>query len=396
MTGQCRVWVLGIALLLAGSGSSAVLSSAASQTPTASTNGPGGLSDLPANMFVALELPGLGQGIPGHGMKHVTWAYNPINKRLYAVGGDYAGEAYQQSYRQEVWSLSLAERWVKREVPATGWRLEYPYCGPTDQIQPKHPDFVGWMWDAKRSLFWMMPGTMVASNDTCPGETVDSKSDPGFPLGRVMTFDPGTRTWTDQTPNGYTAGPDIGETWMSVYDPVRDEIVRFGFNGGTGGVANILDVSAKRWRVVPLGLGGQGREVRLNKEYLAPDLANRQIYAIDGLAGRLYRWSMDRRTLADLGPVPGGSLGSENITHPVWNSVSRVLLWYRAENEPFHIYHPDRRQWESVPVVTNPPGLRLRARAAVFDPDENVLMLLGGLEPGNPYLFLYRYGPMGQ
>jgi hypothetical protein len=396
MTGRRRVWVLGIALLLAGSGSSAVLSSAASQTPTASTRGPAGLSDLPANMFVALELPGLGQGIPGHGMKHVTWAYNPINKRLYAVGGDYAGEAYQQSYRQEVWSLSLAERWVKREVPAAGWRLEYPYCGPADQIQPKHPDFVGWMWDAKRSLFWMMPGTMVASNDTCPGETVDSKSDPGFPLGKVMTFDPGTRTWTDQTPNGYTAGPDIGETWMSVYDPVRDEIVRFGFNGGTGGVANILDVSAKRWRVVPLGLGGQGREIRLNKEYLAPDLANRQIYAIDGLAGRLYRWSMDRRTLADLGPVPGGSLGSENITHPVWNSVSRVLLWYRAENEPFHIYHPDRKQWESVPVVTNPPGLRLRARAAVFDPDENVLMLLGGLEPGNPYLFLYRYAPMGQ
>jgi hypothetical protein len=394
MTGRRRAWVLGIALLLAGSGSSPVLSSAASQTPTA--RGPGGLSDLPANMFVALELPGLGQGIPGHGMKHVTWAYNPINKRLYAVGGDYAGEAYQQSYRQEVWSLSLAERWMKREVPAAGWRLEYPYCGPTDQIQPKHPDFVGWMWDAKRSLFWMMPGTMVASNDTCPGETVDSKSDPGFLLGKVMTFDPGTRTWTDQTPNGYTAGPDIGETWMSVYDPVRDEIVRFGFNGGTGGVANILDVSAKRWRVVPLGLGGHGREIRLNKEYLAPDLANRQIYAIDGLAGRLYRWSMDRRTLADLGPVPGGSLGSENITHPVWNSVSRVLLWYRAENEPFHIYHPDRRQWESVPVVTNPPGLRLRARAAVFDPDENVLMLLGGLEPGNPYLFLYRYGPMGQ
>ena len=81
MTGRRRVWVLGIALLLAGSGSSAVLSSAASQTPTASTRGPAGLSDLPANMFVALELPGLGQGIPGHGMKHVTWAYNPINKQ---------------------------------------------------------------------------------------------------------------------------------------------------------------------------------------------------------------------------------------------------------------------------------------------------------------------------
>jgi hypothetical protein len=242
----------------------------------------------------------------------------------------------------------------------------------------------------------MMPGTMVASNDTCPGETVDSKSDPGFLLGKVMTFDPLKQMWTDQTANGYTAGPDIGETWMSVYDPLRDEIVRFGFNGGTGGVANILDVAAKRWRVVPLGVNGQGREVRLNKEYLAPDFVGRQIYGIDGLSGRLHRWSMDRRSLTDLGPVPGGSLGTENITHPVWDSVNKVLLWYRAENDLFHIYHPDRKQWESVPVVTSPPGVRLRARAVVFDPDENVTMLLGGLEPGNPYLFLYRYGPVSQ
>ena len=394
MTRRSGTWLLGIALLVVGTGSSAASSSAVSQSPTANlAGGPGVIADLPVNTFVALELPERGQGIPGYGMKHVTWAYNPVNKRLYAVGGDYAGMAYQQSYRQEVWSLSLAERWTKREAPAAGWRLEYPYCGPADQVQPKHPDFVGWMWDVKRSLFWMMPGVMVASsNDNCPGETVDQKSDPGFLLGKVMTFDPAKRIWTDQTPNGYTAGPDTAETWMSVYDPVRDEIIRFGFNGGTGGAVNILDVAAKRWRVVPLGLNGQGREVRLNKEYLAPDFAARQIYAIDGLSGRLHRWNMDRRTLADLGPVPGGSLGTENITHPIWDSVNKVLLWYRAENDLFHIYHPDRKQWESMPVVTSPPGARLRARAVVFDPDENVTMLLGGLEPGNPYLFLYRYG----
>ncbi len=354
------------------------------------------LADLPSNTFVALELPGPGQGIPGMGMKHVTWAHNPVDKRLYAVGGDYSGESFQQSYRQETWSLSLAERWANRMDRAAGWRLEYPYCGPAGQVQPKHPDFLGWMWDGKRKLFWMVPGTMVASNDVCPGETIQSKDDPGFLLGKIMAFDPARRMWSDQTPNGYSVGPDVAETWMSVYDPIRDEIIRFGFNGGSGGVANILDLSSKRWRVVPLGVNGRGGEVRINKEYLAASLAERQIYAIDGLSGRLHRWNMDRRTLTDLGPVPGGSLGSENITHPVWDSVNKVLLWYRAENEMFHIYHPDRKKWQSVPVVTSPPGLSLRARAAVFDPDENVLMLMGGLEPPNPYMFLYRYSREGQ
>jgi hypothetical protein len=363
----------------------AVLTGAQTPSPTA-------LDGLPTKTFVALELPPVGKGIPGRGMKHVTWAHNPLNNRLYAVGGDYSGESFQQSYRQETWSLSLAERWANRSNPEAGWKLEYPYCGPAGQVQPKHPDFVGWAWDGRRNLFWMVPGVLVPSDDQCPGETTAGRDDPAFLLNRVMTFNPLTRTWTDQTPNGYTVGPDSSDTWMSVYDPVRDEIVRFGFNGGSGGVASVLDVSKKRWSVSGLGVSGQGREIRISKEYLAADLVERQIYVIDGASGRLHRWNMQRRTLSDLGPVPGGSVGGEGNTYPVWDSVNQVLLWFRGENEMFHIYHPDRKRWESVPVVTSPPGALLRARAAVFDPGQNVLVLMGGLEPPNPYMFLYRYG----
>jgi hypothetical protein len=355
-------------------------------------SGQTGAIDLPANTFVAIELPERGQGIPGLSMKHVTWAHNPLNDRLYAVGGDYAGLAFEQSYRQETWSLSLAERWAKRADPAAGWRLEYPYCGPAGQMQPKHPDFVGWVWDSKRSVFWMIPGTMVPANDVCPGETPVAKDDPGFLLGHVMTFDPVTRTWSDQAAKGFSAGPDVGETWMSVYDPVKDQIIRFGFNGGSGGVANILDLASKKWNVVPLGLNGLGREVRINKEYLAADLAGRYIYAIDGLAGRLHRWEMNGRRLKDLGPVPGGSMGTENDTYPVWDSVNKVLLWCRTSSNTFHVYHPDVRRWQSLPIVTSPPGLPLLARVAVFDPTHNVLILMGGVEPSSPFMFLFRYG----
>ncbi len=393
--GRALAAMLALGLLAACAGSNAELLAGGPETgaaPRVVAPVLGGLADLPVNTFVALQMPGLGQGIPGQGMKHVTWAFNPENSRLYATGGDYEGEPYQQSYRQETWSLSLAERWANRVDPAAGWRLEYPYCGPRGQVQPKHPDFVGWAWDGRQKVFWMMPGTMVASDDVCPGETTQHKDDPAFLLNKVMTFDPATRTWTDQTPKGYTAGPHIAETWMSVYDPARNEIIRFGFDGGTGGVANILSLTTKRWRVVGLGVNALGKEVRLNKEYLAADLAHRRIYGIDGLAGRLHRWDIDRRSLSDLGPVPGGSLGSENVTYPVWDSVNSVLLWYRDDGT-FHVYHPDRRRWESVPVVKSPPEVRLRARAAVFDPAHNVLVLMGGLEPPNPYMFLYRYGP---
>ncbi len=354
---------------------------------------PGALPGLANNKFVALAMPPPGRGIPGRGMKHVTWAFNPRNHRLYATGGDYDGERYQQSYRQETWSLSLAERWTNRADPVAGWRLEYPYCGPQGRVQPKHPDFVGWMWDDRRRVFWMMPGTLVPSDDVCPGETTAARDDPGFLLNRVMTFDPSTRSWADQTPNGYTVGPDATETWMSVYDPVRDEIVRFGFNGGTGGVANIVNLSTKRWRVVPLGVNGLGRDVRINAEYLAPDLNGRHIYATDGIAGRLHRWDMDRRILSDLGAVPGGSFGGEGFTYSVWDSINNVLLWYRDDSKTLHVYHPRTRRWRSVSVVTDPPGLPMRARSTVFDPAHNVLLLMGGVEPPNPYMFLYRYHP---
>jgi hypothetical protein len=396
MTARALALILGLGLGTACTGPqshSLATGPEASEVSTVVTAVPGALADLPVNTFVALQMPGLGRGIPGEGMKHVTWAHNPRNGRLYATGGDYSGESFQQSYRQETWSLSVAERWANRGDPAAGWRLEYPYCGPPGRVQPKHPDFVGWMWDGRRSLFWMMPGTMVASNDVCPGETTAGRDDPGFLLGHVMTFDPATQIWTDQAANGYSAGPHTAETWMSVYDPVRDEIVRFGFSGGSGGVANILDLRQKRWSVVPLGRNGAGGEIRINKEYLAADFGQRHIYAIDGVAGRLYRWNMDRRALSDLGAVPGGSLGSENFTYPVWDTVNTVLLWYRGDDHSVHVYHPGRRRWESVPVATSPSGAPLRARSTVFDPAQNVLVLMGGLEPPNPYLFLYRYAP---
>jgi hypothetical protein len=349
---------------------------------------PSGPIEIPARTFVALGLPARDAGIPGLGMKHVTWTFHPPSGRLYATGGDYSGVGFQQSYRQETWSLSLAERWADRTNAAAGWRLEYPYCGPAGLVQPKHPDFVGWQWDPARGVFWMVPGTMVNSSDTCPGETTGPVSDPGFLFGHLMQFDPVSRTWTDA---GADVGPDPSETWMSVLDPVKDRLVRLGWNGGFGGAVNVYEIGARRWSRAGLGVNAAGRDIHVSKEYLAADLEARVVYVIDGISGRLHRLGLDTLALEDLGPIPGGALGVENYAMAVWDSVNRVLLWLHPWEGQMHVYHPDTRSWEEVPVVTDVPGVAVQARAAAFDPVNNVAIFLGGVEPANPYVFLFRY-----
>jgi hypothetical protein len=371
-------WIAGGAIVLAGF----------VWNPTASGEGARERIPMAARQWIALAMPEIGKG-PAGGIKHVTANVNPSNGRIYLIGGDYNGSQFEQSYRQETWSVSLLERWAGGTARNAGWRLEHPYCGSSDGVQPKHPDFVGWTWDAKRSLFWMVPGVMEISNDNCDGETTSRADDPRFLLYHLMTFDPATRRWTDM---GRSIGPDVPETWMSVYDPARDEIIRFGFNGGSGAVANILKVATMAWQRIGLSANAIGKDVRINKEYLAADYTHRMIYAIDGVSGRLHRYSMDARRLEDLGPVPGGPIGRENFTLIVWDVANDVLLSWRDDLTKFHAYHPDSKRWEELAITSNVANVGIRGRAMVYDPGQNVTMLFGGLEPPNPYFFLYRFG----
>jgi hypothetical protein len=344
--------------------------------------------DLPTRLWVALAMPHVGHG-PTDTMKHITGALNPDNGRIYFTGGDYANgpEHDAQSYRQETWSLSLEERWKNRADPNAGWRLEYPYCGPEGQVQPKHPDFVGWTWDPTRKLFWMVPGVMEISPVNCPGETGARTSDPGFLANRIMQFDPATRQWRDVSGNvGESA-----ETWMSVYDPKTDTLIRFGHNGGSGSLVSTYRIAKDRWVNRGLPSNGLGREIRINKEYLAVDYVSRVIYSIDGTYGRLHRYHMDSQAIDDLGPVPGGRYGTENYMYVAWDSTNKVLLWFRVEPESVYAYHPQQRTWETIPLNVDIAGATVRGRTLVYDQIQNAFILFGGL-PANPHLFLFRYG----
>ncbi|OYV62869.1 MAG: hypothetical protein B7X03_03935, partial [Parcubacteria group bacterium 21-58-10] len=384
--------ILCTALLLAG----AYVPPAAAGTPI----------NVPVGQWTALATPDRNSGVyygrnSYDGMKHVSIELDPTNGRLYFEAGDYSGASgFAQSYQQETWSLSLSDRLADPSNPNAGWRLEYPYCGPAGQVQPKHPDTVGWVWDSKRQVFWHVPGEDVPSNDLCPGETSTYQSDPatathgGFIPNHMMTFNPTTQKWTDVSGNVH--GP-YGNNWKSAYDPATDTIIRLGYKNGA--VASVYNISTDSWTDYSLGSSALGQDVFLSQAMLGVDLQDRVIYAIDPFHGRLFRYNMDAHTLTDLGPIPGGGRGSTGFweTYVAWDSVNHVLFWLNNSGTTtpslFYAYHPGTGVWETLPLTTNIPGLQATGRDVVFDAQNNVLVLMGGLEPAPPaYFYVYRYG----
>ena len=343
--------------------------------------------DIPAGQWTALPGPDIGKGI--RGSKHVGGEFNPNNKRLYFTGGDYSGTGgYMQSYRQETWSLSIADRFSSTDINA-GWKLEFPYCGPDGGVQPYHPDFVGWTWDSTRNVFWMVPGTMVGTVSNCPNEP-----GPGFLGSSVMTFDPAAQKWAHHGP----ASKYKNHTWQSVYDAKTDTIIQFAHNGGNGQAeAGFYNIATKTWSYAGLGLNALRKPIRINNGYMAADFHERAIYAIDPFQGRLHRYLIDSRKLEDLGAVP---TGPTNKTNPqagnlVWDSVNKILMWALDPGRGFHAYNPATKTWEVLPTNSNLNGIKAYGRTLVFDPSQNVFLLFGcaseSCRPSARYMFFFRY-----
>ncbi len=351
------------------------------KSPSNATPAPTGQIDIPSKTWIALDapLPFSNKGIPPTN-KHVSPAYHPPSGRIYFNGGDYAGGGpYDNSYRQETWSLSIAERFANKSDRTAGWRLEYPYCGPVSQIQPKHPDYTGFVWDSERELFYMVPGVMESTTGTnCPGETTDKATNPGFITGKMMSFNPVTKTWQIVG----DIGPDFQDTWMTPYDPVSDTIIRFGLSLKV----NIYDVKTGTWTA----FGGVPNH--LWKEYLAIDVPGRAVYGVAGFNGKLYKYNIDAKTFEDLGSVPEGGVGLDNLAHVAWDSLNGILYYYRLGISNLYAYHPDTRTWETLPLLTDIPSVSARGRLLVYDPGQNVLLLMGGVDTDtDKYIFLYRY-----
>jgi hypothetical protein len=78
----------------------------------------------------------------------------------------------------------------------------------------------------------------------------------------------------------------------------------------------------------------------------------------------------------------------------VWNAVSKVLMWFDHSSGQLNIYHPDTNTWDVNIPTQKPATIQVQGNHAVFDPYQNVLMIMGAthLSEGgsaNPYVFLY-------
>src|SRR5262245_17144523 len=112
--------------------------------------------NIPLRTWIAIPAPEYGAGACPHGeCKHIRVTQNPVNGRLYFAGGDYfpgscpAGASCLGSQNNEMWSYDVA---------SNNWRLETSYCLPPGNVQPNGFDEVGFPFDTRRNMFWMVPG----------------------------------------------------------------------------------------------------------------------------------------------------------------------------------------------------------------------------------------------
>ena len=347
--------------------------------------------DIPTQKWVAVPMPSSNQGFPNSIGKHLNWTYNPGDQRIWGMGGDFNTAPQASSYRQEVYSFSLAERFAALGNRDAGWRLEQPYCRGAG-VQPKHPDHMGWFYDPLRNKFWMFPGTMVSSVNAaslCPGETTEKTSDPNFRYFEVMRWDLGTGTW-DIAPNNGENGPKSNNTWFTVHDRVRDRMIRF-LNDGSGYV--VYDPNTGIWTdTIGIGNDSNNQTIRVFKGYIAIDYGRNQFYAIDQITGILHRWDMADMSRTEFGVVPGGVTGGQaQVINLVYDSANDVLLWHHNSPNRFYAFHIDSGIWENlgstqafghnsttgqwdIPLTVDGVPVHAMGRVMAYDPSQNVVV----------------------
>jgi hypothetical protein len=349
---------------------------------------------IPANTWVAVPLP-LSSATHGSACddglcKHLRLTYNTLDGRIYILGGDHNnGDGFPQSGSNEMWSYSAR---------TYDWRIETPYCLPAGQLQPANPDEVGFAFDSRRNQFWMYPGYMNVSSVNCPSTAVSEKP---------MVYDVPTRTWRDpQLPW------DAPLVRFSQYDAVRDRTISFEYDGSRYVEHNLATNVVRRVStVVPPGEDGGGAFI--GDQWTAVDPNGRKLYVIGIIGtGKLYRFDLDTDEFRFMANTPIPYSTWEDWVY--WSAATQSLLWvWMPLPDPntevtgqarVFAWHASTNLWDEIPITPpvdlqgNPvvdsrgQPIQVKGRQGVFDPVENVMMILGvsGSDPV-PYLFLYRY-----
>ena len=306
--------------------------------------------NIPVDTWVAIPAPAVGNGpCPGGTCKHMRLRHNPLDGRIYVLGGDWTTPGIgTQNGNMEMWSYSVLNN---------DWRQEQPYCRPGGGVQAMHPDEVGWAWDSTRNVFWMIPGFQFNNTSFCPPTATLSYQ-------KVMTFDPATKTWTD-------TGIPFPEIPISVYheynkfaqyDAPSDTLIQL--VGNNGAQVAILNIQRSTWTL--LDFSNQFPVGRMGESYSALDPVNRVIYGFSPLEPAMYKYDIAAQSLTTVASPPAGSASGTDLPMPVWDSANNIVLLphindFDGKVTALYVYHPDTNSWETR-GITQPPEAPVTGR----------------------------------
>jgi len=305
--------------------------------------------------------------------KHLRAGYHSPSGRWYFFGGDHNGSLQPdgtkpyalQSGRNEVYTYD-----VGRNIAT----LEQPYCRPDGDIQPHGLDEVGLTWVSKVGKFFSLFGYQwPTSRVPCSG----SRHGP-------MAYDPTTRKWE-------MLSIPMGGWGLSVmpnnafYDETLDALI---FVANCGGGPCVWRYSRAQQKYLTDQAALKVGNAPVWDTLPAHDVEGRAIYLIVPGQGQLVRYNIASNAVENLGPIPNldGPVHIENS--PVWDSVSKVLLYPHLNRSlimQLHAYDPAQRKWTPQPM---PNGVNVVGLHTHFDPVQNVMFHWG---TGGKFFF-YRYG----
>ncbi len=343
-----------------------------------------------------------GHGPMAGGGKHARLTYDTRRRRFLLTGGDRDGS---DNGNPSVWAFTVGG-------PAT--QLS-PMCRPYPDYLPSFPDNVSWVYDSRRDRAIVMPGFFFPFDRV---RAVCGRNDERIlkrtlPDGRVIkeagSLNLTTNkwefpTWPYPTEMGY--GGDQG-TNFSAYDPTRDMIVRFHWDGAWGNNLQRLHLATNTWDRIKLGMDHPTDRNRIRNQWSttsqpAIDVQGRAVYVIsrsglgvvqpDGTSRTVVEWRLLRVNL-DTGaaqrlPVPAGYVppnfanGNGTDILLVFDPVRRVLIHphmtgLAGDTIAVYISHVDAgHRWSTVPIPRNGPPFK--GNVAGVDPNSGAMVLIGG------------------
>jgi hypothetical protein len=264
------------------------------------------------------------------GGKHARLTYDSLRKRMLLSGGDRDGS---DGGNPSVWAFPVGG----------AAELLAPMCPAAPAWMPAFPDNVTWTYDSKRDLAYVMPGFFFDFTQTkamCNREDdrVLKRLDDagkvmlqsnGLPYKQAGVFTLTTKLWSyppwPWPADGY--GGDGGSNF-GVYDPGRDQVVRFFWEGSHGLNLQRIALATNTWDLVPLGSGANDEQraianTGLSASRPALDVAKRVVYGIgpythgvqqpDGSYKDVTEWGLIRAHVetgvSQRFPMPAGFVG---------------------------------------------------------------------------------------